>query len=861
MLEEQPKRGPTSSTHLHAAAKLLMHEQLQGNCGKVLRNIGWKAHLHPELYGYAKTLAVVQSILRAVLPQEWDLTESKDSDEALALSIKDVLGSLEATIVDLAIEEGNRERIFRMSGPNPLRSYGATEHGLNYLLWDDLPKGAGETAQAKWLALKAQLLRAHMRIVGHDSIPENWLSGNEPREGFWQALYDVCGRFARRFLGSEPEWLAALDLLPDLVSPADYIQGVRNLRLLVEARSTEDGGQAGLDLFPIHLPLLEAMTSIEGFLRWGQHPETHTSKRSPREPGETYEDEEGDEDKNEGGTEQRQHLPTGWRMPRSRRQKLLDLDEDPDEELLSLGIGQAEAETAAARLCGGSVEAANQLLPFSFDEPAAVELARLLGHLDRMIAGPIKRENVLFAAMISTIIWTGASPKEAASLVAYCHPGAEPDADLAIRFSLNGEGQPCMPGVWLIRALQPKYGTSQLKIPGQARPRVTHFELTDFAGTSRFLLKHLEMQVTMRDPLSAVVALSKGNAIPVFPEDAKKYRKLLRDQLREVDSSGRLTAVRLSRIIFRRIVETSGGDVASAAIATRNDHYLASVRRFYATPTVKHLRRLHANALHNILDELATCKWTAPLLPTPRLSRSEEAVGSRLCATVPAMRNAFEWLRNAIERQLPLSNQADMDREFTIKHNAYTLYTVWAFGLSVGMRGIRTPYVHPHLIDPNTRLVTIADKDNGTGYKRRLSIVLEAVYCQMQFYDHYLESLECLGLPNGTRKLPCYFLKLRGTQFSTVLVRPATIKLLANEFFPFPANFGRRLIRTELSEHGVAPEYLDAWMGHWFRGEEPFGPYSTFSYTDYIACLHASDSVLSSLFVDFGFEPFAMDAR
>lgn len=865
MLEERSRQGSTSSSHLSAASKLLMHAQLQGNCAEVLRNMGWKAHLHPELYGYAKTLTVIQSLLRAVRSQKWNLTGSKDSDEALALSINDVIGSLEATVVDLAMNEGDAERVLRMADPNPLRGYGATEHGLNYILCDDLPEGSDETTQAKWLALKAHLLHTHMRIMAHDSSPESWLNGNEPREGFWQSLYDVCGRFARRFLGTEPEWLAALSLMPDLVDPTDYIRGVRDLRLLVEARLPEDAGETAMRVLPIKPKLLVALASIDGFLQWGEHPETHTPKLSPREPrevdGHNEEDEDEDEDDRAGRTVRRQHLPTHWRIRRSRRQKLLDLDDDPEEDLLSTGPTQAEAEAAAARLCGGSVEAANQLLPFSVDEPTSVELARFLVNLDRMISGPTKRENVLFAAMISTILWTGASPKEAASLVAYCQPGGEPDVDLAIRFSLDEQGRPSLPGVWRIRALQPKYLTVQPGIPGKVRPRVSHFELLDFGGASRFLIKQLEAQASTANHPSALAALSKGDVVPVFPEDVKTYRKLLRDQLRKVDSSGRLTAIRLSRIVFRRIVETSGGDLASAAIATRNDHYLVSVRRFYATPTVKHLRQLHADAFKNILEELATCGWPAPSLPTPHLSQSGEAVGSRLCATVPAMRDAFSWLRKTIERQLPLSDSTDVNREFAIKHNAYTLYTVWAFCLSVGMRGVRTPYVHPGRIDPETRLVTIADKDNGTDYKRRLSMVLETTYRQMQFYDRYLESLECLGLQRGTTKMPCYFLKLRGTQFVSVIVRPATIKLLSNEFFPFPPNFGRRLIRTELSEQGIAPEYLDAWMGHWFCGEEPFGPHSTFSYSDYIACLKASDSVLSRLFDQFSFKPFALEVR
>ncbi len=865
ILEDQQSRGSTPLTHLNAAERLLMQAQLPGNCAEVLYDMAWKANLHPELYGYAKTLAVIQNILQTVCSKKWNLTGSKDSDEALALAIRDVLGSLKAEIANLTSDEDHRERVFRMVGTNPLYGYGAKEHGLNYILWDDLPEGADETMQARWLALKAHLLHAHMRIMAHDSTLESWLIGNQPRVKFWQSLYDVCGRFARHFLGSEPEWLAALSLMPDLVCPSDYILGIRNLRLLVKARNPEDAGKTASLLLPIKANLLKVLTSIAGFIEWGRHPETHTPKSSPRTPGEADGDDEGNEDGNEGENEgitaPRQHLPTRWRMRKSRRQKLLNLDDNPDEELLSTGTAQAEAEAAAARLCGGSVEAANQLLPFSVDEPTAIELSRLLAYLDRMIARPADPEEVLFAAMISTIIWASASPKEAGSLMAYCQPGAEPDADLAIRFSLDEQGRPCLPGVWRLRALQPKYLTVQPGIPGKVRPRVSHFELPDFGGASRFLIKQLQAPATTADHPSALVALSKGEAVRVFPEDAKKYRKLLRVQLLKVDSSGRLTAIRLSRIVFRRMVETSGGDIASAAIATRNDHYLASVRRFYATPTVKHLRRLHADASNCILAELATCGWTPPSLPTPQLSQSEEAVGSRLCATVPAMRDAFDWLRNTVERQLPLSDSADLKREFAIKHNAYTLWTVWAFCLSVGMRGIRTPYVHPRLIDPETRLVTIADKDNGTDYKRRLSIVLEAVYCQMKFYDRYLESLEYLGLPKGTTKMPCYFLKLRGTQFVPVIVRPATIKLLSNEFFPFPPNFGRRLIRTELSEQGIAPEYLDAWMGHWFRGEEPFGPYSTFSYSDYIACLQASDSMLSQLFTEFCFEPFALEAR
>ena len=59
------------------------------------------------------------------------------------------------------------------------------------------------------------------------------------------------------------------------------------------------------------------------------HPEIHTPKNSPRTADE---DDEGNEGENEGRTAQRQHLPTHWRMRNSHSKKLLNVDDNPDEE-------------------------------------------------------------------------------------------------------------------------------------------------------------------------------------------------------------------------------------------------------------------------------------------------------------------------------------------------------------------------------------------------------------------------------------------------------------------------------------------------------------------------------------------------
>ena len=123
----------------------------------------------------------------------------------------------------------------------------------------------------------------------------------------------------------------------------------------------------------------------------------------------------------------------------------------------------------------------------------------------------------------------------------------------------------------------------------------------------------------------------------------------------------------------------------------------------------------------------------------------------------------------------------------------------------------------------------------------------------MQLYEAYLSSLKNRGLPPASRNQPCYFLNDVG---NPVAVQPATILPMTRRFFPFPANFARRFMRTELLELGIAPEIMDAWMGHWWRGEEPWGRYSTFSYAKYREVL---EDTLVPFLDELGLRPIALE--
>jgi hypothetical protein len=70
------------------------------------------------------------------------------------------------------------------------------------------------------------------------------------------------------------------------------------------------------------------------------------------------------------------------------------------------------------------------------------------------------------------------------------------------------------------------------------------------------------------------------------------------------------------------------------------------------------------------------------------------------------------------------------------------------------------------------------------------------------------------------------------------------------DFLPFPVNIHRRFVSSELLDAGCPPEIVSAWMGHWHRGEEPWGKFSSFSFHDYVSVL---ESFLDPLIEYLGF--------
>lgn len=546
------------------------------------------------------------------------------------------------------------------------------------------------------------------------------------------------------------------------------------------------------------------------------------------------------------------HLPIRWRRDSKGYKASVAAGDHPAEDHSSQAIQLAEDEVSVAMIAGGAVEMANQLLPWSYGNLSTAEMARLLCALQQSTDKKWPELLELFA-LISTILWTGGSLDQALSLLVFLDGTQVPDCDLALRISepINKDEMPL--SEWRVRVLTLPYRSETLPPADQARERVDFLCLPDPVGGSIAVQKFLTF---LRDVARAELAQREAmmqNPLRIFSREAAWYKKQLQQLFDRQDAFGRITTTKISHLLFQAIVEHTGGDVVSAALITRTDHHLASVRRHYTTPEMCPLQRIYVDVARTLHEEFALEGYKQQGPEIVGLTRRGIAVGSPLCPTMRAVQEAVRQLKSEIREAPSLDSANHAGGETIRRHNLYTLYCIWSLGFAVGIRGVRTPYLHSSCVDQYTGLATITDKDSGSGYKSRLVWMPALVRKQMKSYEVYLSGMaEMCGLEAPTRKRPCYFL---GDDLKIREVRPRTIAPFVRDYLPFPANVARHFVCTELKERGFPPEMIDVWMGHWWRGEEPWGLHSSFSFLEYRSEL---ERVLPPFLAELGFETISL---
>lgn len=789
-----------------------------------LRNLLWLMNAHDQLIAFPRICRNIVDLL-SLIEQHWQVSAAEFH----------LTGSVPIMrwIIEYANELSNNlgsdfNRQAKQERDHPVMSRGSSRHPLYTTLWNTCES---PHLQNKFYLLQGHLLFAHARQVfyGNDRDGyENYIGQHEWR-GIANSPYSAC--LAVRDLSE----LQNADVLSSLAVELEPVEFARSLNILPPVENAQ---------------LLNRLESLRTFLQksaglknWVHRSATggQGSGGSKRITGyveiskqlhqlDVTAGDTNDPD-DDWGT---QSLVAETQPDHEEQCALLTSDLSPDEfdteELLLTGYDNDTnplgnlAATGPAQL--RHIVMTNQLLPWTYNQLSISELGFALSRCSAWIRENFTNnqtpkaqdiEKLEAISLMHVMLFTGSNFERARNLLAL--PAEKINEDTVLAIVLD----PDKTFHWRVRAIQPEYKISRSVADGSERKRVDYFSLPDVAQTGIFINLLLDHH---QDNRSQETTQNTSRTFRVFRRRSDTLRHNLKALLKELDPTGRLTEAKLNRFMFNRLLQESNGDICAASMLAGEEHPLARVRLFYSVVPVKELQQKYIDTTSELVGLLyaAAGKQHGSAQP-PAIDDGARHVGSRLCPTLDTVKHAIAKLKQAIQ----ISAKSD---DIIDHHNLYTLFTIWHFTFSTACRAIETPYLPLPEIDIATGVGLLSDKDDGTGYKSRLIWIPPTALAQMQLYEMYQCDLISQFPDLAVKGNPSvFFLEHgRGDRLQPAMVRPKSMQPVMEKFLSYPANFHRRFMRTELLARGCASEVVDALMGHWHMGEEPWALHSSFSF-------------------------------
>ncbi len=466
---------------------------------------------------------------------------------------------------------------------------------------------------------------------------------------------------------------------------------------------------------------------------------------------------------------------------------------------------------------------ANQLLRGRWSQMTVWEVSQLMLLCGNRFRQEESKENISeddvvtleAISLIMIMLWTGSLLERArkTSLTEFSAPNA---SELAYLIDKKE---------WRIIPYLPTYTTSPTPEQIELSRKKTKFVyLPDIFNVGYYLIKTAELKE------------GTGDSGQLFSRRVGTYRARIRDILKDMPEGARVSESGISRYLFHLIASEKSGDVADAIITTSTYHPLGQTSLHYTTPSADHIRDVYQTAIESVLANIYQEAYQKdPLEYELHPSLDGLYLGSRLCPRFESVVQLVDQLKSQVnEKPIDHSSAA-----YVRYHNVYTIYSSLMLGYATGFRAVKDPFVYGDEVDDKTGLACISDKDGPDYYNSRIVWMPDDVEQQLNNYSEHrakVESDVTLRCPRKPGEVwPHMF--LLGDDLSILAIRPKVAMPYLQEVFPMPLNVNRRFLRTELKERGCPVEIINCFMGHWSRGEEPWGKYSSLSFDDYVSTL------------------------
>ena len=814
-----------------AHKKLLAKIEVAGFSRETLRDFFWLLGAHDQLISFPK---ICQNVLKIfdLVRQHWGFTESHFHLNGLSPILLWIVDN-QANLVGEIGEQFTRSP--RRELDHPIVGHNSSQYPLYTSLWNS----CGNTQlQEKYSLLQAHLFYAHAESLFKINNRNDY-ENNLGRIG-WKGLINspYAAALSLREL-SLVEYSTYLSNLPVELTPYKFAESIENI------------SQINDQTFLTRINNLATFVQKSvGVIRWrpkkgASHASHGGSKWIKGYVGNDFKIKElsleqlsdlDDPDDDWGIFSQLSEIELESKL----FDELNDLDLNP-QEYDSQDLFLSEIETGL-RLGGYSaataaqvrhVSMANQLLPWNYSYLSIQELAIALDKTTRWCVSIQSKESfdqsdmhkLEAICLMRVMLFTASAFERARQLLILPSTHQNESAALAL---ITDDFDKVL---WRIHAIQPDYKTTKQVNDGTEKKLGEYFYLDDLANTKYYL----KLLLQKRQYSSKSTVVKSKRSYHFFRTRPNTLLDNLKALLKEIDPSGRLTVSKLSKFMFGLLLKESKGDVCAASTIAGEEHPLAHVRMFYSMISIADLQRQYFNAVQNVVvlthqaqNKVNTIKQSAPT------ELQDFYVGSRLCPTFEAVKNAITRLRGEIQT-------ARKNHDEIRFHNLFTLLTLWRFAFATACRAIETPYLPTAKIDEETGIGALSDKDNCAGYKTRLIWLPQEVYNLMTQYEVHSSTFLNTISANESRQDYTVFLiektskgrKVIKEVTEVVSVSPKKLLPVMSEFLNYPANFHRRFMRSELITRGCPMEVVDGWMGHWSSGEEPWATHSSFSFLQY----------------------------
>lgn len=321
-------------------------------------------------------------------------------------------------------------------------------------------------------------------------------------------------------------------------------------------------------------------------------------------------------------------------------------------------------------------------------------------------------------------------------------------------------------------------------------------------------------------------------------------------------------------------VETTSGDRSLAWMVTSQTHQAGQARLYYTQYSLNRLADawiagMHGAGLAFLMPERdghRSATADPPIGSSPRSAPAAPAHGPGT-TTVPRLPVTWPWTTSAMSAlrvgapfvarlgeikrlirllQSQLAAPVALDRRSALRahHRSMLMLTLVYQGLLTGLRAVRSPVALIRAVEQADRvhaaaglalaeevMVGLADKEGYYNQRARLVRLQPVLIQQLRVLQaHQLALVERLDLVQAWRAAPArtraMFCLDQDGNLTEVTVA-WTEQQLAELGFPWPANFARGFLRTELLSRGCPAADLDALLGHRDAGGGSIGLHST----------------------------------